>query len=164
MDYKKDDSNRFIKVGVIVWTIDPDGNPRFLIRHNKPFNGYEDEWTISFGNVEQGETIKDAAFREATEEFGLTEIEQIQDLKYEIEFTSKKGKMIIKFYAIKIKDIDVKISLNEESIGFDWMVLNKVKEVMQHDDEKKAFDVLITKNKLKEPVFENEAIDIFKRL
>lgn len=111
-----------------------------------------------------GETIKDAALREATEEFGLTEIEQIQDLKYEIEFTSKKGKMIIKFYAIKIKDIDVKISLNEESIGFDWMVLNKVKEIMQHDDEKKAFDVLITKNKLKEPVFENEAIDIFKRL
>lgn len=42
MDYKKDDSNRFIKVGVIVWTVDPDGNYRFLIRHNKPFNGYED--------------------------------------------------------------------------------------------------------------------------
>ena len=149
MEYKKDDSDRFIKVGVIVWTIDPDGNSRFLIRHNKPFNGYEDEWTISFGNVEQNESIKNAALREATEEFGLTDIEQVQDLEYEIEFTSKKGKTIIKFYAIRLKDIDVKISLNEESIGFDWMVLNRVKEVMQHDDEKKAFDVLVTKNKSK---------------
>lgn len=29
------------------------------------------------------------------------------------------------------------------------MILNKVKEIMQHDDEKKAFDVLITKNNSK---------------
>ncbi|EKE04815.1 MAG: hypothetical protein ACD_19C00432G0011 [uncultured bacterium] len=148
MEYKKDSHNRFIKVGVIVWTIDPDGNLRFLIRHNKPFNGYEDEWTISFGNVEQNETFKKAALREVTEEFGLTETELIQDLRYEIEFTSKKGETLIKFYAIKLKNIDTKILLNEESIGFDWMVLNKVKEIMQHDDEKKAFDVLITKKNL----------------
>jgi len=141
------DNTHITKVGVIVWTIDPEGNHRFLIRHNKPFNGYEDEWTISFGNVEQGETIENTALREATEEFGLIGVEQIQDLKYEIELSSKEGKTIIKFYAIKIKDIDIKISLNEESIGFDWMILDKVKEIMQHDDEKKAFDVLMTKIK-----------------
>ncbi len=73
---KKDSSNRFIKVGVIVWTIDPEGNHRFLIRHNKPFNEHEDEWTISFGNVEQDETIENAALREATEEFGLTGVDR----------------------------------------------------------------------------------------
>ena len=71
MQYKKDSKGRSLKIGVIVWTVDPEGNPRFLLRHNKPFNGYEDEWTITFGNVEEGESVKVAAEREPKEEFGL---------------------------------------------------------------------------------------------
>jgi len=63
--------NKHQKVAVIVWTIDPEGNRRFLLRHNKPFNGYEDEWTIAFGDIEPEENLEDAAKREASEEFGL---------------------------------------------------------------------------------------------
>lgn len=148
MTYKKDSKGRFLKVGVIVWTIDPEGKPRFLIRHNKPFNGYEDEWTISFGNVEEGEVEEKAALRESTEEFSLDKADNVQNLDYEIEFNGKKGRMVIKFFAVKLKDINAKIVLNEESIGYDWMTINKVKEVMQHDDEKKAFDVLTKMNRL----------------
>lgn len=39
--------NKHQKVAAIVWTIDPEGERRFLLRHNKPFDGYEDEWTIT---------------------------------------------------------------------------------------------------------------------
>lgn len=148
MEYKKDAKGRFLKVGVIVWTIDPEGTPRFLIRHNKPFDGYDDEWTISFGNVETTETEKEAALREPQEEYGINKVEEIKDLSYEIEFEGKRGLTVIKFFAIKLKNIDVKISLNEESIGYDWMTIDKVKEVMQHEDEKKAFDILIEINAL----------------
>jgi len=49
----------------------------------------------------------------------------------------------ISFFAIKVKDLDVKIILNEESIGYDWMLLSKVKEVMQHEDEKNAFKLVV---------------------
>ena len=45
------------KVAVIIWTIDPESQIRILLRHNKPFNGYEDEWTITFGNVEEDESV-----------------------------------------------------------------------------------------------------------
>ncbi len=148
MEYEKDSQGRFLKAGIIVWTIDPEDNPRFLIRHNRPFGGYEDEWTISFGNVGINEVEENTALRESREEFGFGKADNIQNLNYEIEFTDKKGKTVIKFFAIKLKDIDTKIILNEESIGYDWMTINKVKEVMRHDDEKKAFDVLIQMNAL----------------
>lgn len=148
MKYKKDSQGRFLKVGVIIWTMDPEGTPRFLIRHNKPFYSRGDEWTILFGNVEINETEEEATLRESCEEFGIRKIDNAQNLKYEIEFSDEKGPTVIKFLAIKLNDIDTKIVLNEESIGYDWMTMDKVKEVMQHDDEKKAFDVLMQMNAL----------------
>jgi len=38
--------------------------------------------------------------------------------------------------------LDTPITLNEESIGYDWMKFEKVKEIMRHDDEKKAFELI----------------------
>lgn len=143
-NYKKDKEGRIIKVGTIVWTIDPDGEKRYLLRHNKPFNGYEDEWTISFGNVEEADEEKSTVIREVKEEFGIERVEDedIKDLKYEVGFESGRGKTAIKFYAVKVKDIDIKIRLNEESIGYDWMKFDDVTKIMKHDDEKKAFDLI----------------------
>ena len=122
------------KVAVIVWTIDSDGNKRYLLRHNKPFNGYVDEWTVTFGTVEDSESNEETAKREIFEEYAISDFEEVKDLNYSVENIS--------FFAVKIKDIDIKIILNEESIGYDWMKIEKVKEVMQHDDEKKAFDLI----------------------
>lgn len=52
------------KVAVVVWTIDQEGSRRFLLKHNKPFDGYEDEWTVTFGDIEMGENLEEAAKRE----------------------------------------------------------------------------------------------------
>ncbi len=52
------------------------------------------------------------------------------------------------FFALKVSSTDIKVVLNEESIGYDWMTLEKVKEVMQYDDEKKAFDILMEKTEV----------------
>lgn len=126
------------KVAVIVWTIDPERNKRFLLRHNKPFNGYEDEWTIAFGNVENNESAEQAAKREASEEYGITEFEEIKNLNYKIEFEGKNGPTEVHFFSLRVKNINIKVTLNEESIGYDWMLLEKAMEIMKHDDEKAA--------------------------
>ncbi|OGM29480.1 hypothetical protein A2630_00600 [Candidatus Woesebacteria bacterium RIFCSPHIGHO2_01_FULL_44_10] len=130
------------KVAVIVWTIDPEGNKRFLLRHNKPFDEYEDEWTITFGDVEKDENLEEAAKREAGEEFGTSEFKETKNLNYKIEFEGKHGLTEAHFLALKVERIDISIQLNEESIGYDWMPIEKVKEVMKHEDEKKAFDLI----------------------
>ncbi|SRR5258706_5368959 len=134
------------KVAVIVYAKDPEGNWRFLLRHNKPFDGYEDEWTVTFGTIEDNEDRKEAAIREAKEEYGIIEdFIEVFDLEYTISYTGKHGETLVHFFACKLKDLNTKIILNEESIGYDWMRIEKVKEVMQHDDEKKAFDILLSK-------------------
>jgi 8-oxo-dGTP pyrophosphatase MutT (NUDIX family) len=130
------------KVAVIVWTADPEEKRRFLLRHNKPFNGYEDEWTITFGNIEEDENFEEAAKREAGEEFGIDEYEEIKNLNYKIEFEGKQGPTEAHFVALKVNNLDIPITLNEESIGYDWMLIEKVKEVMKHGDEKEAFNLI----------------------
>ena len=134
--------NKHQKVAVIIWTIDPEENKRFLLRHNKPFNGHEDEWTITFGDIEENEELEQAAKREASEEFGISEIEEIKNLSYKIEFEGKHGSTEAHFISLKIAELNIPIILNEESIGYDWVLLEKVKEVMKHEDEKKAFELI----------------------
>jgi 8-oxo-dGTP pyrophosphatase MutT (NUDIX family) len=134
--------NKHQKVAVIIWTLDPEENKRYLLRHNKPFNGYEDEWTITFGDIEPNENLEDAARREAYEEFGINEVEETKNLNYKIEFEGKHGLTEAHFVALKVKDINIPIQLNEESIGYDWMLIDKVKEIMKHEDEKKALNLI----------------------
>jgi len=120
----------------------PRSNKRFLLRHNKPFNGYDDKWTVTFGGIEDNESKEEAAKREIFEEYSIKEREEIKDLDYKVEFEGKNGSAEAHFFAIKVKNLDIKIILNEESIGYDWMKIEKVKEVMQYDDEKQAFNLI----------------------
>lgn len=129
------------KVGVIVFTKDPEGNYRFLLRHNKPFRGREDEWTILFGTVEELENREETVKREVGEEYGIQDIEYIINLEYSITTDD----LDIHFFAVRMKDINTKIILNEESIGYDWMLIENVKKAMKYADEKRAFDILIEK-------------------
>lgn len=126
------------KIASIVWTVDPEGNKRFLIRHNRPFNGYNDEWTILFGNVDEGESSEDAAIREVGEEYGLHFTQRVTNLRHKIEYEDKGRQTVISFYALKVESIDVPIRLNQESIGYDWMTLDQAVSVMRHDDESAA--------------------------
>ncbi len=131
-----------MKIASSVWTVDPEGNKRFLIRHNRPFDGYDDEWTILFGNVDEGESSEDAAIREVGEEYGVHFTQQVTDLGYKIEYEDKGRLTEISFYALKVKSIDVPIRLNQESIGYDWMILDKAMSVMQYDDESTALGLV----------------------
>ena len=130
------------KVAAIVWTTDPEDNKRYLLRHNRPFKGYEDEWTVAFGDIEANENIKNAAKREISEEFGIRKFKRVKNLDYKVEFNGKHGPTEAHFVALEVIDLNIKIVLNEESIGYDWMLLEKVKEVMSHEDEKKAFELV----------------------
>lgn len=142
---KKDADGRLVKIGSIVWAIDPNVIKRFLLRHNKPFNGHIDEWTIVFGGVEPNESEPEAAIRETEEEYGIVNIQEVVDLNYSIEYQESRGKFIIYFFAYQADSIDIKITLNEESIGFDWVTLDQAKQLMQHNDEYMALEIVSKK-------------------
>jgi 8-oxo-dGTP pyrophosphatase MutT (NUDIX family) len=124
-----------MKIASIVWTIDPNGEKRFLIRHNRPFDGYDDEWTILFGNVDEGEKSKLAAIREVGEEYGIFDISSVNNLDYSLEYKDKDRATVIHFFSMRVESIDIPIQLNNESIGYDWMTLEKAIASMRYDDE-----------------------------
>jgi 8-oxo-dGTP pyrophosphatase MutT (NUDIX family) len=127
---------KIIKVGCIVWGIDPQNNPRFLLRHNKPFdNFHKDEWAYCFGTVEANELPRVAAIREVGEEFGITTFSEVIDLQSPIKTNGRRGPRITYFFAFKVDDIELPIKLNEESIGYDWLTLDKAREIISHKDE-----------------------------
>lgn len=137
-------------VAVIVWTVDPEGERRFLMRHNRPFEGYQDEWTICFGGIEQGEALAEAALREAKEEYGLKGKLALKDLDYSItwEDSVQGGPETAHFFAIYVQSIDEKIALNEESIGYDWLRLADAMKLMKYEDEARAL-TLVTEEESK---------------
>ena len=124
-----------LKIASIVWTIDPNGEKRFLMRHNRPFDGYDDEWTILFGNVDEGEKPEQAAMREVGEEYGIFSISSVNNLNYSLENKDKGLVTVIHFFSIRVESIDTPIQLNNESIGYDWMTLEKAVASMRYDDE-----------------------------
>ena len=130
------------KIASIVWTIDPNGERRFLIRHNRPFDGYDDEWTILFGNVDEGERPEQAAVREVSEEYGIFDVTSVRNLNYNIKYGDRGQATIIEFFSMRVASIDSRVQLNNESIGYDWMTLEKAVASMRHDDESIALTMV----------------------
>ncbi len=130
------------KVAVIVYVTDPENTRRYLLRHNRPFGDYEDEWAIVFGAVEPGEDAQAAAIREAQEELGVADYRSIRELAYTTEYTGRHGPSIVHYYALEGQNIDMPIRLNEESIGYDWVTLERAEQLMHRRDEFKALTLI----------------------
>jgi len=110
-----------------------------------PKHGFEYE--ANYGYVPNtispdGEELDAYYLEEVSEEFGINDIEEIKSLDYKIKFEGKHGPTEAHFISLRVKSLDVPITLNEKGIGYDWMLIDKVKEIMKHDDEKKAFDLI----------------------
>jgi len=138
-------NKKLLKIGGIVFTKDPEDNYRLLLRHNRPFNGHMDHWTIVSGTVDPGETDKDAVIREVGEEFSLEEFLEIIDLEYRHSLQVKEEVWEISYYALHVKDIEVQITLEWESIGYNWVTFNEAKNIIQEDFVRKAIDLLETR-------------------
>jgi len=139
-----DEHGRRVRVGVIVWAIDPENNVRFFLRHNKPFHGHSDEWNMIFGSVEPGEALVPSVVREISEESGLTVlVDNVQDLDYSLEYTSHHDRTIIRFFAAQVDSVESKVVLNEESIGYDWAKIEEVRQRVPYGEQVKAFEKVL---------------------
>ncbi|MFZ1301854.1 MAG: NUDIX hydrolase [Candidatus Microsaccharimonas sp.] len=135
-----DDEGRRVRVGIILWTIDPENKLRFFLRHNRPFDGHLDEWNMIFGSVEPDESLGISVVREVSEESGVEVTEAaVTDLDYSLEYSSQHGRTIIRFFAVRVESVDVRVSLNEESIGYDWATIADVTAKVPYPEQIKAF-------------------------
>jgi 8-oxo-dGTP pyrophosphatase MutT (NUDIX family) len=130
--------DKLLKIGTVVFAFDPDGILRILLRHNRPFNNNMDHWTIVSGTVDPGESFIEAATRELIEEFGISEIIKMIDLDYKKSLIRDDIELIISYFAVEVKNIDVKITLDFESIGYNWCTIEEAIVIIQEDFVKEA--------------------------
>lgn len=112
------------RVGIVVWTIDPENNIRYLLRHNSPFDGHPDEWNVFYGTVESDESPRAAALRELEEESGLhVSQNHLIDIESTLTYSTDAYDASIKYFSVRLESVHQKIVLNDESIGYNWVTL-----------------------------------------
>jgi len=109
----------------------------------------EGNWVLPKGHIEAGETDIEAAIREVREETGI-EVGQNQCLgqidEFEYYFKAKNINKIIKVFLFSIDSFE-NINFNKEEgfIAGKWFELEKVENLLHHNDAKEAVKKAIKK-------------------
>lgn len=94
------------------------GKKMFLLLHYP--SGH---WDFIKGRIEKGESLKQAALREAMEETGITDIEFIdgfeEKIQYGYQFNGKAVRKEVVFFLARTNSKDVKIS--HEHLNYIWL-------------------------------------------
>lgn len=128
--------------GVILFYKD-DGEPLFLLLH---YRGRY--WGFPKGLIESGESVKEAAIREANEETGIETLLFIEDFKEKIEYSYKRsGTTIHKQVTYFLAETEQKtVKLSFEHSGYKWLNFNKtMNQIIYQNDRKilkKAYKVI----------------------
>ena len=104
-------------------------------------------WQPVTGSVDDGETLIQAAFREAYEESGI-ELPQIEALDFVFEFEGRWGRREEHVFFAKITGnldlFEIQIDSNEH-IHFEWVSVEQVSERLAFDSNRLAFSKIIKK-------------------
>jgi 8-oxo-dGTP pyrophosphatase MutT (NUDIX family) len=91
--------------------------PEYLLLHYTASH-----WDFPKGNIEAGETEKEAAVREIREETGITDVEFVEGFRQTISYRYRKARRLVDkevvLFLARTKTRDVTIS--HEHIGFAW--------------------------------------------
>jgi len=118
--------------GLVIFRMD-EGNPWYLLLHY----GWG-HWGFSKGNIEFGETEKEAAIREAKEETDLKNFKFLEGFKEKIEyFYKRKGKRIHKevtYFLVETEEKEVKVSYEHK--GYEWLNLEEALNLLSFNNTK----------------------------
>lgn len=94
--------------GVIPYLIDGDQVPKYLVLHSATVRNPRAKWEFPKGGMEAGETTKDTAAREFSEETGLTDWSFREGFEQSLSYTYiRRGRKVIKtvtYYLVEVRD------------------------------------------------------------
>jgi 8-oxo-dGTP pyrophosphatase MutT (NUDIX family) len=119
------------KVQVWVHSLDAHGVRHVLLLRVTPERG--SFWQPVTGGVEAGESLENAAFREVTEETGVsTWAGPVEPLNYQFEFRGRFGDAIETAYAIQTLSKLPKITLDpREHVEYEWVTPLKAMSLLK---------------------------------
>ncbi|MEO9364348.1 MAG: NUDIX domain-containing protein [Nitrososphaera sp.] len=103
--------------GAVVFFISNNGKPEYLLLHYTAGH-----WDFPKGNIESGETEREAAVREIREETGISNVEFVEGFRHIISYRYRRARKLVDkqvvLFLAQTKTRDVTIS--HEHIGFAW--------------------------------------------
>ncbi len=110
------------QIEVIIFKKNQETGLKYLmLKRNLQKGGF---WQPITGNVEVGETFKQAATRELREETGITKFIKIFDTGYSFDFFDDNRNQHEKIFAVEVSH-NTKINLSAEHTEFQWATENE---------------------------------------
>ena len=126
--------------GLVVFKME-EGKPSFLLlRYDWVMTGFG-HWGFPKGNIETGESEKDAAIRESEEETGLSSFRFVDEFMERVEyFYRRRGetihKEVVYFLAETEEEREVKLSYEHQE--YKWLDFEESMKHLSFDNEQKV--------------------------
>ncbi len=118
--------------GGVVWRKDSNGKVEILLIQDA-----KDRWTIPKGHIEEGETAKETAKREITEETGLQEM-TMQSWLGKINFRYRRQQSLVlmttEIFLVEAKGDTNDIKPEEWMKGIKWFSANEALDKIEYED------------------------------
>ena len=103
--------------GAVLLYMESKAEPEYLLLHYTAGH-----WDFPKGNIEAGETEKQAATREIREETGITDIEFLDGFRMKIEYKYRHDKRLVQKEVVLFlaRTRTRQVTLSHEHIGFAW--------------------------------------------
>jgi len=103
--------------GAVLFYMEGTTEPEYVLLHYTAGH-----WDFPKGNIEAGESEKQAATREIREETGITDIEFIDGFRMKIEYRYRHSKRLVQKEVVLFlaRTQTRQVTLSHEHIGFTW--------------------------------------------
>lgn len=99
-------------------------------------------WGFPKGHVEPGESLRETAARELTEETGIPAVNFVDDFQHEMEYwytrNDTKHEKIVYFFAGEV--FETSVSLSEEHVDFFWGDVRETRDRITYENEVELLD------------------------
>lgn len=122
--------------GAVVFYLEGRAEPEYLLLHYTAGH-----WDFPKGNIEAGETEKQAATREIREETGITDVEFLDGFRMKIEYKYRHSRRLVQKEVVLFlaRTRTRQVTLSHEHIGFAW---RKFDDAMQQLTYRNAMNLL----------------------
>lgn len=128
------ETTKEISGGVVVFREEPnDSRDYLLLRHA---NG--GHWSFPKGHLEEGESAREAAVRELTEETGLRPEEFLADFRERVHYSySREGERVKKAVVYFLASVDrlTPVSLSDEHLDYEWVPFDEALDKLTYDND-----------------------------
>lgn len=129
------ETTKEISGGIVVFREEPDGSRYYLLLRHA--NG--GHWSFPKGHLEEGESAREAAVRELTEETGLRPEEFLADFRERIHYSYRReGERVEKavvYFLASVDGLTDPVSLSDEHLDYEWVPFEEALDKLTYDND-----------------------------